>query len=373
MFRFSHLFPRVLVRAVVLIALALPAMPTSPNAASAQTPPARLRIATRIVPPLVVRNEDGRLSGFSVELWNGIAANAKLSFDYVVKDTLPELLAAVRTGEVDAAVAAVSITSQREAEFDFSLPTTDAGLQILVREPSQNTGVAQSLKALLSSPQLYELLGILLMLAFLPVPFVWWAERRRGDGFIEEGSGRRQGLAKTLFWSLATLGGQAEEMPASVVGRVAAVVTIFVSVLFISYFTATTTTILTVRELSDTIRGPADLPGRTIATVAGSTAEAYLSGEGVRTLLAPRIEDAVAQLESGAADAVVYDSPVLLYRASHVGSGKVRVAGPVFRKESYGVLLPSGSRLRKPINAALLALQESGAYRAVYVKWFGRE
>ena len=93
-----------------------------------------------------------------------------------------------------------------------------------------------------------------------------------------------------------------------------------------------------------------------------------LQGMGAAALLTM-----VAGGQSGAADAVVYDAPVLLYRASHADHGKVRVVGPVFRKESYGILLPSGSRLRKPINAALLALRETGAYRAVHANWFGQE
>ena len=363
---------RCIAHAAAFLALVL-IPPTVPlDGARAQTTPARLKIATRIVPPLVIRDDAGRLSGFSIDLWTAVAERAKLPFDFVVKETLPDLIAAVRSGEADAAVAAISITSEREAEFDFSQPILDSGLQILVREPGQDAGAGKSLLTLLKSPQLYELLGILLLLALLPVPIVWLAERRHGAGIVEPGS-KRGGLAKTLFWSLATLGGQAEEMPASFVGRIVAVLTIFVSVLFVSYFTATTTTILTVRELTNAIRGPGDLPGQTVATVAGSTAASYLSAQGIRTILVPRIEDAVSELESGAADAVVYDSPVLLYRGSHAGHGKVRVVGPVFRKEGYGVLLPAGSRLRKPINAGLLALQESGAYRAVHADWFGQE
>jgi ABC-type amino acid transport substrate-binding protein len=38
--------------------------------------------------------------------------------------------------------------------------------------------------------------------------------------------------------------------------------------------------------------------------------------------------------------------------------------GPVFRHERYGIALPSGSPLRKPINAALLAMQEAASAAA---------
>ena len=42
----------------------------------------------------------------------------------------------------------------------------------------------------------------------------------------------------------------------------------------------------------------------------------------------------------------------------------------MFRKESYAIALPNGSPYRKPINNALLSLQEQGTYQEIYDKWF---
>jgi ABC-type amino acid transport substrate-binding protein len=47
------------------------------------------------------------------------------------------------------------------------------------------------------------------------------------------------------------------------------------------------------------------------------------------------------------------------------------VIGPIFRKESYGILFPADSPKRKPVNAALLKLKETGTYERLYTKWFG--
>ena len=332
----------------------------------------RLKIATRIVPPLVMPGADGQLTGFSVELWKAIAKNGGFAFDFDVKDNLPSLLAAVRNGEADAAIAAVSITSERERTFDFSQPVLESGLQVLVREPARDASVWDSLFTMLHSPALYELLAILIVLALIPVPFVWWAERRQGSDFVDPQS-RTRGLFKAGWWSFATLAGQADEMPRSALGRAVAVLCMFASVLFISYFTAATTTLLTVRQLNHAIRGPGDLAGRAVGTVADSTAAGYLAAEGMRGVPYNRIEAALVDLDKGDVDAVVYDAPVIQYYAAHGGRGKALVVGNVFRKEDYGILLPPGSPLRKPINTALLALRESGGYRAIHANWFGQE
>jgi polar amino acid transport system substrate-binding protein len=49
----------------------------------------------------------------------------------------------------------------------------------------------------------------------------------------------------------------------------------------------------------------------------------------------------------------------------------MQVVGNIFRKESYGILFPSNSPYRKPVNEALLKIRENGAYDRLYRKWFG--
>jgi ABC-type amino acid transport substrate-binding protein len=46
------------------------------------------------------------------------------------------------------------------------------------------------------------------------------------------------------------------------------------------------------------------------------------------------------------------------------------VVGPLFRPEKYGIALPQGSPLRKPINEALLSMYADGTYERIYANWF---
>ena len=48
----------------------------------------------------------------------------------------------------------------------------------------------------------------------------------------------------------------------------------------------------------------------------------------------------------------------------------VQVVGPTLKDEYYGIALPTGSPLRKPINEALLELMQDGAYTEIHDKWF---
>ena len=103
----------------------------------------------------------------------------------------------------------------------------------------------------------------------------------------------------------------------------------------------------------------------------GSTAAEFLSDQGLPFTAVERIEDAYALLDQGQVQAVVYDSPVLLYHAATNGKGRAEVVGAIFKPEKYGIALPPGSPLRKPINETLLGLYQDGTYEAIRAKWFG--
>jgi polar amino acid transport system substrate-binding protein len=108
----------------------------SANSVFAQAQQEKLRVATRLVKPFVY-DEAGTLTGFSVELWHELSRQLKVNSDFVVKASVKDLLQAVKSKEVHLGISAVSITAEREIDFDFSQPMFDAGLQILT--PAQGT------------------------------------------------------------------------------------------------------------------------------------------------------------------------------------------------------------------------------------------
>jgi polar amino acid transport system substrate-binding protein len=344
----------------------------SPHVAAQTTPggaPPELKVATRIVAPFVFKEKD-ELTGFSIDLWNALAREMAIKFTYVPKPSLPELFEEVSSGRADLAIAAISITAQREKIFDFSQPMFDAGLQIMISsDRSVAPSVLPTLMGLFTSKSFQELLGILLVLVLLPVPVVWLLERAH----LVSGGHTIGQLFKSLWWTSSTLAGQATEMPTSFAGRILAVIWMFVGVVFISYFTATITAGLTVKQLESGINGPADLVGKKVATVRGSSAASYLKGQGIEVMEVAQINDAYLALRGNSIDAVVYDAPILLYYAAREGKGKVQMAGPIFRPEAYGILFPEGSPRRKAVNEALLKLKETGEYRAIYQRWFASD
>lgn len=124
---------------------------------------------------------------------------------------------------------------------------------------------------------------------------------------------------------------------------------------------------------NDDITEIADLEGKTIALKEGTASVTYVS-ENVSDCTVttfPNIESAYLEVERGAADAVVYDSPNMLYYLSQNPDSDCKVVGELVDACQYGVMLQKGSDYTEYINAALAALQEDGTYDEIYAKWFG--
>jgi polar amino acid transport system substrate-binding protein len=354
--------------AILACAILLTVGDLPPAFAAAAASSQRMRVATRQIPPFVYQ-DNNHLSGFSIDLWQAIADELKAGSSFIEYATVPELLSSVKSGKAELGISAISITAERSNEYDFSQPMFDAGLQIMVRDQAGGGSAGETLRLIFSSAFL-PFVGITLVFILVPAHFIWWSERRHPRGMIEHHS-YFPGIFEAAWWAASTLATQADQMPRSPIGRIVAVLWMFTSVVFVAYFTASVTSSLTVQQLQGDIKGPEDLPGKQVATTTGSTSAAYLRQQNIPVTEFPRIQDAFDALLKGQTDAVVFDSPVLLYYAAHEGKGRVTLVGPVFRKESYGIVFPQNSPYRRHVDNALLTLKENGTYQRIYEKWFG--
>ncbi len=357
-----------MLRTIGRIAVALVVVLAMHAAATAQT--SELRVATRVLPPVVV-DQGGTLTGFSIDLWSKIAERLQLKARYQIAPDVRALLQEVRDGKADLGVAAISITAAREAEYDFSHPILNAGLQIMVRGKGQDgdANPLMDLLGLLFSKTILVWLGIALLLILLPAHVIWLLERRHPNGIVPTEK-YIPGIFYAMYWAAGTLATQAEQMPRQWLARGLSVLWMFIGVVFVAFYTAQLAATLTVQQIQGGINGPDDLQGKKVATTRGSTAATYLAELRAQVIEVSRIEEAYQALLNKDAEAVVFDAPILLYYAANEGKGRVHMVGGPFRKEDYGIVFQQGNPLRKQVNNALLALREDGTYQQIYDKWF---
>ncbi len=326
-----------------------------------------LRIATVERPPFAMMGDDGEVTGFSIDLWNALAADMGQSSRIEMAPSFPEMLHRVERGEVDGAVANISITLDREKRMDFSQPIFASGLQIMI--PQAGSGPSPILQALLSREILVAIL-LALALLFGGGMLMWLFERRQQDYFRKPA---HKAFFPAFWWALNLVvnGGFEERVPQSRPGRIFAVLLVVSSLFIVSLFVAKITATITVDAIQSNVSSLSDLYGKRVATISKSTASAFLDARNIRYRGHDTLDSLIGDFEAGKLDAVVFDAPVLAYYANTRGREKGRLAGAVFRPENYGIALPQGSPLAEPINRSLLNLRENGTYDEIYRKWFG--
>jgi ABC-type amino acid transport substrate-binding protein len=126
------------------------------------------------------------------------------------------------------------------------------------------------------------------------------------------------------------------------------------------------------------IRNYADLAGKTVSSVTGSTNEKVLrrtSEErqlGVQVVLAKDYADALALVERGDAVALALDD-ILLFglRANAANPAALDVVGDTLQVEPYGCMLRRDDPAFKAlVDGTIARLMSSGEFARLYVKWF---
>ncbi len=111
------------------------ALTLAAGTASAET----LRVVTdpSFVPFEMMDQETGEMIGFDMEIIAEVAKRA--GFDYKLQTMdFNGIIPALQTGNVDIAIAGITITEERGKIVDFSDPYYDSGLRILVREDNDD-------------------------------------------------------------------------------------------------------------------------------------------------------------------------------------------------------------------------------------------
>ena len=119
-----------------------------------------------------------------------------------------------------------------------------------------------------------------------------------------------------------------------------------------------------------------DLTGKKVGLKQGTAAASFMKSKYKANYIEfPNIDNAYLDLQAGNLDAVVHDSPNVLYYVKTAGNGKVKSTGETdsILPQQYGFAMQKNSSLTPKVNQALQALRADGTYDKIYVKWFAKQ
>ncbi len=329
-----------------------------------------IKVGTNSIRPLVFLEPDGSAEpyGYSIDLWHTIANELNISTEWVQYESARDLLTGLDQGEVDVAIAGLTITANREANgYDFSQPFYESGLQLMVRESGRTQ--LQLWSRRLFNSQIASALVLVIVSSTFFGGVIWLVEHRHNDHFSNN---PLRGVGQGIWFAIVTLGtfGYGDVTPQKFPGRFISAVWMGVSFFIVADFIAS----MTVVQLSELGTSLDQLEGKAVGVVEGTTAERFLHSQAVKASPYPSLEMAAEALAAEKIAGIVRDYPDL-YHWVESNPGQFRLAGERLDTENYGIAMAEGRSpaLLEAINRELLSLTEQGYLETLESKWFSQD
>lgn len=345
--------------AALLFALLWLAIP-----ASAAEP---LTVGTKVAPPFAMQDAAGSWQGISIELMELVGQ--ELNRDIVwQQQSLAQLISGVANGDLDASISALSITSDRERQIDFSHQYFGSGLTIVTPSIPQ-AGWKNALKALISPQFLATVLLLCGVLSFVGV-IIWLLEAKRNQAQFGQSASRGIGSG---FWFAAvtmTTVGYGDKAPITFAGRLVSVIWMFAALILTAFLTAQLTTILTAQQTENTVQSRADLPRARVGNLKDSASSRYFSENHIPVTGYSSVEAGLQAVANNELDAFVHDQPLLQWLVS-TSNTPLQILPDLFDPQGYAIAVAQSSPLREQVNIALLKILAAPEWLEIRKRYLG--
>jgi len=348
----AHKLILVLIVSWAIVWFSDPAFGTNEIAA-----PQPLRVGLMNISPLSMKTTDGRWEGFSVDLWQTIAQDMGVLYEFREFDSLYRLIDAFVKQEIDV-IPSLPVRERFVSILDFSQSFLKSGLSIAVPFEGVEYKWIRLVESIFSEHML-KAFGVLVVMSMIAGIILWSFEKRRnsemfGDRVID-------GIGHGVWWAMVTMTtvGYGDKAPRTMGGRVVAFVWMMFSIVFISSFTAHVTSSLTIGELRGKVRGFTDLHHVRVGSIFRSEGFDFMTKQGMAVIPFETIQEGLEAVAGRKIDAFVLNEQVLKHVIKKEYPGHLQVLSETFDEYFVGIALQPDSPLRKPINRALLKFMKT--------------
>jgi ABC-type amino acid transport substrate-binding protein len=334
-------------------------------------PPRSIRVGAFADAPFAMKDANGEWGGYSVLILDQAAVHAHLLLEFHEYHTLDELYRAIAAGDIDVGVGNTLVTSKRLAQIDFTQPTLDGGLRVMVSSDRTHT-LGRLWQGMVSDGHVKIVMWGTVITLVLTV-LVLAVLRRLDREFTKHW---HEGFAESLYHvvSVAITGKTSYKgnLAPAWVGRLVASLWMVFGVATVAYVTSSLTSVMTANTITNRISGPQDLGGNTVAVLKGSVGERYCAEHHLDTLPFETVEEAAQAVAAKTADAAVADSQSLEYFDTSHPDVPVTEVGELFDRRHFAFPIRRGDDdLRRRIDIAVVSMRETGTLDKIREHFFG--
>ncbi len=333
-----------------------------------------LRIGIHDKPPYANKDGSGEWSGIAVDLWNSIAVQTGIRFEFVetpYKDIIPD----IASGKLDAAVGEIEVTTDAEKLTDFTQPYLMSSIGIALPSKGWHPDWLSIAKDFFNWTLVQVLIAIMGGM-FVVAGLIWAVERHHQKGHFQGGV---SGFGSALWFAAVTMTtvGYGDKTPSTLTGRLISFVWMLAGVLLVASFTATVAASVAAARVNEMITRPGDLFRVSCGVMADSVPQRYLQKQGIPARPYPSVESALEALAKGEIEAVVADRIALRYLAKQLPeenpSLQFRVSPVGFQDLFIGIPVHHDLPEFEAINVALLNTTASEQWRDTLHHWLIRD
>ena len=362
--------------AVLAIIVALASGAAGAFAAGPENPePRPLVVAMAECPPFVMAEGD-RYSGLAVYLWERVAAELGLAWEYeryALGDMLQAFGGSDSPLDADVAISCISVTVEREKLIDFSHSFTETHTAIAVRQP----GLGASIAGFFGQPIVWKVvLGILAATLLIGGVFFVLEHRINKKLYSSDNMVGKSIEAMIIGLLFATNGPLRFYRFKTLTGRILATLLAVLSTVLIAAGTAVLASSFTLNSLQSQVRSLADLRDLRVGALDASTSSDFLRANHIGHQVRVDLELLLEDLDADRLDAIVSDAAFLSYR---IREGKaegryksLEVLPLELEAQNYAFVLRQDSELREDVNRALLAVRKEREWRDRVRQYLGQ-
>ncbi|MBU2951997.1 transporter substrate-binding domain-containing protein [Tamlana agarivorans] len=314
--------------------------------------------------------ENGKLEGISVRLWHKINKSLNDHVYIYEQRTLEHLLEGVGNGEIDMSLSPLTITSDRHAVMDFSVPYYISECKGLIKSKSQGGRLIDYLNSFFSFNFL-KVIGTLLFLLTLFGVLVWFFERHKNKD--EFGPGWH-GVFNSIWWSAVTMTtvGYGDKSPKTVGGRFVGLIWMFTAIVLISGITASIASSLTVHKLRISDDSFDTFKNYKIGTVKKSATESWLVNHYFNKVSSYQtFSELMEGLNNDEIQALAYDEPLIRFTLKDLDDSKYEVSKFSFNTSMYAMAFSKqfDAALKNEISQDIIDYIESNDWRLLLANY----
>ena len=326
--------------------------------------------APAVILPQDTSNQNKRLTGISIDIWDELATSLNLDYELIYNDSVIQTLKKLANQEIDIVIGGITVTEKNIRRFDFTQPVHEDKISVLV--PLQSPTLWTIIKPFFGWAFLSSIILIGLCL-FVVGNLLWLAEHNKNSEQFPKHylKGVREGVwcALTTFSTV----GYGDRYPVTNFGRFVAGSWMLISLVAVTTLTAGIATTLALAFSAQTYRNlqsPSDLKGVRLVTISGSKAVEWGQYYQGRIVEVDSLSEGIRKLESNQVDGVIYSRLALEYYLYQNPQLPYGVVDFDIGTQNYSIALTQDNPLTEKLNEQIVSIDMQLRFQEFKETWF---